>query len=94
MDSIWVDTTEALSALSKTNRFLVPGYNLSKFCGGVIIDNSWILSAAHCFETYAGGKVKLNVYINAGVTEAYDRGANSQLVQVAQIFDHPNYDPQ
>ncbi|KAI4456890.1 polyserase-related [Holotrichia oblita] len=54
-------------------------------CGGVIICNKYILSAAHCTTHIR----RLPKRIKAGIMSLDDEG---QTVEVQSIFDHPYYD--
>jgi secreted trypsin-like serine protease len=58
-------------------------------CGSSVIDNSWILSAAHCVDGYTGQPTRFHIVVgtyNTGVTES-----GQVTAQVAQIYMHPNY---
>ena len=51
------------------------------FCGGTILDEYTILSAAHC-------KIHSNNYIGAGAT-SWQPGP--QTIRVKNVINHPNY---
>ena len=55
------------------------------FCGGSIIDNYWILTAAHCLEDVNEN----NLYVMAGSDNSYAQGGDSYSVE--EIIVHPNY---
>ncbi len=55
----------------------------SQFCGGSVINEYWIVTAAHCLGHYS------NIRIRAGVTDK--RSTSGQDRVVAQEIPHPQY---
>ncbi|AXJ02235.1 Por secretion system C-terminal sorting domain-containing protein [Cyclonatronum proteinivorum] len=53
----------------------------SQYCGGTVIDEEWILTAAHCIGSSA--------FIRAGVTNKNDTSGQDR--QAVQIINHPEY---
>lgn len=54
------------------------------FCGGSIIDEEWILTAAHCIESERASGVR----VVAGTSQL---GSGGQVRGVSQIIAHPSY---
>ncbi|XP_069923822.1 transmembrane protease serine 9 [Oryctolagus cuniculus] len=55
-------------------------------CGAVLVADRWLLSAAHCFDTYADPRQWVAVLGTPRLG-----GAEGQLERVARIYKHPFY---
>jgi len=63
--------------------------NMRSICGGVVVSNNWIVSAAHCFH----GLINFEVEVRYNAHEAgYDTDSKSETLRKHQIIIHEDYD--
>ncbi len=59
----------------------------NRLCGGAIIDQGWIATAAHCVVGFGGDDIEVHV----GITALSERGSANR-VQIAEVIVHPNWE--
>ena len=67
---------------------LVPTGSRKPFCGGSVISDFWILTAAHCTD----GASASDFQVMLGAHNWKRNKPKAQIVNVKRIIEHPNYD--
>ncbi|XP_076066657.1 uncharacterized protein LOC143040012 [Oratosquilla oratoria] len=63
-------------------------------CGGVIICDRWIATAAHCFDSLGNGdatQAKNNIIVHLGAHNLSDSSEEHKIMSLDKTLNHPNY---
>ncbi|OQV22781.1 putative Transmembrane protease serine 6 [Hypsibius exemplaris] len=87
------ETANKITGGEEVNRYSVPWQAAMlepsgrQFCGGSVISDRWILTAAHCFQGSGRYKVRLGGH-NLEISAVNDRAVE---IEVEKVICHPSY---
>lgn len=66
--------------------------SIGQYCGGVLVSNDCVVTAAHCFDNFVSSKVSVCLGRRCGKCSDLDSDGNSQCLKPSSVRVHPDYD--